>query len=58
MITKLREMLYARCLSKGANRIGQDLLMGLYTTEELSDALNIQESNIIRSEDGLITEIK
>lgn len=58
MITKLREMLYARCLAKGANRVGQDLLMGLYTTEELADTMNLSEQNIVRSDEGLITEIK
>ncbi len=52
-----REMLYARCLAKGANRIGQDLLMGLYTAEELVDAFNVPEKQITRTEDGLITEI-
>lgn len=53
-----REMLYARCLAKGANRVGQDLLMGLYTTEELADTMNLSEQNIVRSDEGLITEIK
>jgi hypothetical protein len=53
-----KEMLYARCLAKGANRIGADLLLGLYTTEEMVDVLNINESDIIRTEDGLIQEIK
>lgn len=53
-----REMLYARCLAKGANRIGPDLLLGLYTTEELADALNMDESKIKRSDDGTITHIE
>jgi hypothetical protein len=53
-----KEMLYARCLAKGANRIGQDLLLGLYMTDELADAFNVSESNVVRDEDGYVTEIK
>lgn len=53
-----KEMMFARCIAKGANRIGPDLLMGLYTTEEMVDTLNINEKYIVRQEDGLITEIK
>lgn len=53
-----REMLFSRCLSKGANRIGADLLLGLYTTEEMTDALNIDETKIKRSEDGTIEAIE
>lgn len=52
-----KEMMFARCLSKGANRIGPDLLLGLYTTEEMVDALNINESSIKRNEDGTVAEI-
>lgn len=52
-----REMLYARTLAKGANRIGQDLLLGLYMTEELTDAFDVKESSIKRNEDGTISEI-
>lgn len=52
-----KEMLWARCLAKGSNRIGSDLLLGLYTIEEMTDALNIRESDIRRNEDGTIAEI-
>ena len=52
-----KEMLFARCLAKGANRIGADLLLGLYTTEELTDSLNVPETAVKRSEDGTIQEI-
>lgn len=52
-----KEMLYARCLAKGANRIGSDLLLGLYTIEEMTDSLNISEVNIKRNEDGTIAEV-
>ena len=50
-------MLWARCLAKGANRIGADLLLGLYTIEEMTDSLNINEANIKRAEDGTVQEI-
>lgn len=52
-----REMLYARCLAKGANRIGQDLLLGLYMADELTDSFNVKESNIIRDDEGNVKEI-
>ena len=48
-------MLYARCLSKGANRIGADLLLGLYTTEELYDHMNGVE--VKRNKENEIIEI-
>jgi hypothetical protein len=51
------EMLYARCLAKGANRVGSDLLLGLYMTEELTDSFNIPEIAVKRNEDGTIKEI-
>lgn len=52
-----KEMLFARCLAKGANRIGPDLLLGLYTTEELTDSFNVSEKAIQRDEEGMIKEI-
>lgn len=52
-----REMLYARCLAKGANRIGADLLLGLYLTDEMADAFNVKENVVIRDEEGNIKEI-
>lgn len=52
-----KEMLYARCLAKGANRIGSDLLLGLYAVEELADSFSINESHIRRNEDGSIASI-
>jgi hypothetical protein len=52
-----KEMLYARCLAKGANRIGADLLLGLYMTEELTDSFNIPETAVKRNEDGTIKEV-
>jgi len=54
---KLKEMLYARCIAKGANRIGSDLLLGLYAVEELADSFSINESHITRNEDGTIAAI-
>jgi hypothetical protein len=52
-----KEMLYARCVAKGANRIGSDLLLGLYAIEELADSFSINESHITRNEDGSIASI-
>lgn len=54
----MKEMLYARCLAKGANRIGADLLLGLYTIEEMTDSLGVDEKNIRRAEDGTVVEIQ
>lgn len=51
-----REMLYARCIAKGANRIGADLLLGLYTAEEMADTF-LKESDVRRNEDGTIAEV-
>jgi hypothetical protein len=52
-----KEMLYARCLSKGSNRIGADLLLGLYSVEEWADSLNVDEKTLVRNEDGEVLEI-
>jgi hypothetical protein len=51
-----REMLYARCIAKGANRIGADLLLGLYTAEEMADTF-LKESDVRRNDDGTIAEV-
>lgn len=51
-----REMLYARCLAKGANRIGADMLLGLYTAEELADTF-LKEEQVKRNDDGTISEV-
>lgn len=45
-----KQMLYARCLSLGANRIAPDMLLGLYTVEEMVDVTNA--SNVSITEDG------
>jgi len=50
-------MLWARCLAKGANRIGSDLLLGLYVIEELTDSFNIPEKDIKRNDDGTIDSL-
>lgn len=50
-----KQMLYARCLSKGANRIGSDLTLGLYSTEELYD--HVDNVEVKRDEEGEIIEI-
>jgi len=54
-----KQMLWARCLSKGANRIGADHLLGLYSVDEMFDHTNgMTESDVVRNEDGQIIEIK
>lgn len=50
-------MMYARCLSKGANRVGQDLLLGLYMTEELYDSIGTKETKVVYDDEGHIKEI-
>lgn len=54
-----KEMMWARCLSKGANRIGSDILLGLYQTDEIVDALGAgNNTRIIRNEeDGMIESV-
>lgn len=52
-----KEMLFARCVAKGANRIGPDLLLGLYMTEELTDSFNVPENKIKRNEDGTVADV-
>ena len=51
-------MLYARCLSKGANRIGSDLTMGLYSTDEMVDAMRFDERLVKRDDEGRVEEIQ
>jgi hypothetical protein len=41
-----KQMLYARCLSLGANRIAPDVTMGLYTVEEMVDVTNAKNVDI------------
>ena len=45
-----KHMLYARCLALGAGRIAPDLILGLYTVEEMVDVTDA--NNIAISEDG------
>lgn len=52
-----RDMLYSRCLSRGATRIAADLTMGLYTTDEIHDSLENSDIRAVRGEDGTITSI-
>lgn len=50
-------MLWARALSKGANRIGSDLLLGLYCTEEMFDTFGKAGMQVTRDDDGQIKEV-
>lgn len=54
----MREMLYARCLSKAIRRIAPDIFLGLYTTDEVVDSERIDESKVIRDEEGRVVTIK
>lgn len=49
-----REMMYSRCLTKGARRIGADIIMGLYSPDELYDSFNMKENQVKRDTDGNI----
>ena len=51
-----KEMLFARCIAKGSNRIGPDLMLGLYTAEEMADTF-LKETQVKRNEDGSIAEV-
>jgi hypothetical protein len=51
-----KEMLFARCIAKGSNRIGPDLMLGLYTAEEMADTF-LKETQVKRHEDGSIAEV-
>lgn len=50
-------MLYARCIAKGANRVAADLLLGLYSTDEMADVFGTPGMVVKRDEDGTIQEI-
>lgn len=52
-----REMLWSRCLSKGGNRVASDLLLGLYSTDELFDVFGTNKMKVKRDDDGTILEI-
>ena len=52
-----KAMLYARCYSKGANRIAPDLTNGLYTTEQLIDDFNYDESKVVIDSEGFVTYV-
>lgn len=49
----LSVMMYTRCFTNGAKRIGDDLITGLSETSELADAYNIP----VKIEDGVATVI-
>ena len=52
-----KEMLYARCLSKGANRIGADFMMGLYSADEIFDTVNDPKLIATRDEEGFVNNV-
>lgn len=50
-----KQMLWARCLSLGANRIAPDKVLGLYTVEEMVDVTDAKDVKI--NEEGEVTII-
>jgi hypothetical protein len=51
-----KHMMYARCLSLGANRIAPDKILGLYTVEEMADITDAKDVKI--NEEGEVTILK
>lgn len=51
-------MLYARCLSKAIRRIAPDIFLGLYTTDEAVDSERVDESKVVRDDEGHVVTIK
>lgn len=49
-----REMMYSRCLTKGARRIGADIILGLPSADELFDSFNMKENQVKRDDNGNI----
>lgn len=52
-----KDMMYARCMSRGATRIASDITCGLYSTDEMYDALGNSSMQVSRDEDGTINNI-
>ena len=52
-----KAMLYSRCFTALADRVASDLMMGFYSTEEMTDVYGVDESTIIRNEQGEVVKI-
>ena len=52
-----KSMFWARCFTTGATRVGSDLLLGLYNSDEMFDALGLDEDMVIRDEKGDIINV-
>lgn len=52
-----KSMFWARCFTTGATRIGSDLLLGLYNTDEMFDSMGLDEDMVIRNEKGEILNV-
>lgn len=50
-----KAMIFARCLSMGARRVANDILLGVYETTEMADSTN---TNYNLDEEGQVTIIK
>ena len=52
------DMLFARAMSRGANRVAPDALMGMYSSDELFDSIGDErKTQVKRDEDGTILEV-
>lgn len=49
-----KSMCWARCFTIGANRIGADLMLGFYSSDEIADSFGADESTVVRNEKGEI----
>ena len=52
-----KSMSWARCFTALADRVASDLMMGFYSTEEMTDVYGVDESTIIRNEQGEVVKI-
>lgn len=50
-------MSWSRCFTGLADRVASDLMLGFYSTEEMTDVYGMDESNIVRNEKGEILNI-
>jgi hypothetical protein len=52
-----KAMMYSRCFTALADRVASDLMMGFYSTEEMTDVYGVDETLIVRNDKGEILNI-
>jgi hypothetical protein len=52
-----KSMSWARCFTALADRVASDLMMGFYSTEEMTDVYGVDETLIVRNDKGEILNI-